>query len=676
MSKDQLSVELKSLRETYAKIETEKEESLSLLFQLQAEFISASTRMNQIKRVPNSIKQGVRTTGAYILGRRNRKKLFSPAYRRKDAQNQLKQYTYHLYDLGFTERALKDLEQCYATTKDRNLRQAAAWELTLWHANKYNVAGAHAAFKYLPSAVKGIKDATFLRRAAIIAAECANRAGQKDTAIRLLDTVMDQQHPDLFLARANLTEDLTERAGWINLANTYYGIAPIAFQGESYDSLTSAKSLERVDGPKVTVIMPAFNAAGGISTGIESILNQTWRNIELIVVDDWSTDETVSVVKQYVASDSRVKLLSTPKNSGPYVARNIALKEATGAFVTVNDADDWSHPEKLEIQVKHLLQNETVVANTSAHARLTETLTLHRRGTPGTYIFSNMSSLMFRRQPVLDRIGYWDHVRFAGDSEYKRRLEAVFGAEAVVDLDSGPLSFPRQAPGSLTASSAFGYKGFLMGVRKEYAEVYRAFHRRADLSDLYYPFESSIRPYPVPEPMRIEREKKNDGYRAFDVVIIADFRMTSDSHHSTLEEIAHNQERKLRTGLIQMAHYDFDMPRTINADIRNIIDGESVEMLVYGESIETQVLLIKHPLAFKVGQSYIPNIGARVARGVIDQPSKHLRESSRHAAEYAGKEIIWHPLNDSVRKSTNATGIRLSAENWMNYGRKLDDWIL
>ncbi|GAB3063592.1 glycosyltransferase family 2 protein [Salinicoccus sesuvii] len=676
MSKDKLLAELKSLSETYKKAENEKEHTLSTLSRLQGEFEVASTRMRRIKSAQAGIKQGVRTTGAYILGRRNRKKLFSRSYRMKDAQNKLKQYTYHLYELGFTKHALEELEACYTTSKDWNLRRAAAWELALWYANKYDVDGAREAFKYLPTAVKGVKEAAFLRRSAIIGAECADRAGQKGSALNLLGTVMEQRHPDIFLARANLAIDLAERTEWINLALAHYNLTPVAFREDTYDSLTSEKALEISDGPKVTVIMPAYNAARGISTGIESILNQTWANIELIVVDDQSTDETVSIVSQHAAADTRIKLMTTPKNSGPYVARNIALGAATGMFVTVNDADDWSHPEKIEIQVRHLLNNEKVIANTSAHARLTESLKLHRRGTPGTYIFSNMSSLMFRRQPVLDQIGYWDQVRFAGDSEYKRRMEAVFGTAAIVDLDSGPLSFPRQAQGSLTSSSAYGYKGFLMGVRKEYAETYRAFHRQVDITDLYYPFEPSIRPYPVPAPMRIKKEHNNLGYRAFDIVIVADFRMASNFHKSTLKEIARNQERNLRTGLVQMAHYDFDISKSINEDIRNIIDGNSVEMLVYGESVETQVLLIKHPLVFEFEQVYTPDIRARIVRGVIEQPPEQLRQLSRYAAKYAGKEVIWHPLNDSVRKTINPTGIRLSAENWMGYERKLDDWIL
>src|SRR5699024_8253132 len=250
--------------------------------------------------------------------------------------------------------------------------------------------------------------------------------------------------------------------------------------------------------------------------GIDSILSQTWKNIELLVVDDCSSDNTREVVERYAEKDDRVKLLSTVGNSGPYVARNIALKEATGDFVTINDADDWSHPEKIETQANHLMDNEDIIANTSAHARLTEELKLHRRGTPGTYIFSNMSSLMFRRRQVLENIGYWDTVRFAADSEYKKRIAAVIGNSAVKDLDSCSLSIWRQSAGSLTSSSAFGYKRYLMSIRKEYAEVHRRFHNNTDRLALFYPYIQIDSRYPVPEPLWTKKEEKTVGYRYFD----------------------------------------------------------------------------------------------------------------------------------------------------------------
>src|SRR5699024_486610 len=144
----------------------------------------------------------------------------------------------------------------------------------------------------------------------------------------------------------------------------------------------------------------------------------------------------------------RIILLQTPVNSGAYTARNIGLNHATGEFVTINDADDWSHPRKIEVQVTHLLENPAIIANTSALCRITENLFIYRRGTRGKYIFSNMSSLLFRRQAIQEKLGYWDSVRFAADGEFKRRMIRVFGKQAVIDLQTGPLSLPLQSEDS------------------------------------------------------------------------------------------------------------------------------------------------------------------------------------------------------------------------------------
>src|SRR5690625_187826 len=144
---------------------------------------------------------------------------------------------------------------------------------------------------------------------------------------------------------------------------------------------------------------------------------------------------------------------------------------------------------------------------------------------------SNMSSLMFRREIVMEKLGYWDSVRFAADGEFKRRLVKVFGPERIVDLNTGPLSLPRQSVSSLTASSAFGYSGFFMGVRKEYVASFTCYHQQAD--DLYYPFPMKERLFPVPEPMWIRREEKQNGKRHFDVVNIADFSINKSEEHTS-----------------------------------------------------------------------------------------------------------------------------------------------
>ncbi len=100
--------------------------------------------------------------------------------------------------------------------------------------------------------------------------------------------------------------------------------------------------------PKVSVIMPAFNSEKYIERSIKSVLSQTWPGLELIVVDDGSTDRTPAILRRLSAADSRLRTLRT-ENHGPAEARNVALKEISddADYVTFIDADDELLPDAL-----------------------------------------------------------------------------------------------------------------------------------------------------------------------------------------------------------------------------------------------------------------------------------------------------------------------------------------
>lgn len=105
----------------------------------------------------------------------------------------------------------------------------------------------------------------------------------------------------------------------------------------------------------VSIIMPSYNTSDFIGESIDSVMKQTYKNWELIIVDDCSTDNTDEVVARY--SDSRIKYLKNDKNSGAAVSRNKALKVAKGEWVAFLDSDDLWEPTKLEKQLKFMLDN-------------------------------------------------------------------------------------------------------------------------------------------------------------------------------------------------------------------------------------------------------------------------------------------------------------------------------
>ena len=107
----------------------------------------------------------------------------------------------------------------------------------------------------------------------------------------------------------------------------------------------------------VSIIMPSYNTAKFISETIESVLEQTYTNWELIIVDDCSTDNTDEVVKSFL-SDNRIKYIKNEKNSGAAVSRNRALREAKGKWIAFLDSDDLWLPVKLEKQIAFMKEND------------------------------------------------------------------------------------------------------------------------------------------------------------------------------------------------------------------------------------------------------------------------------------------------------------------------------
>ena len=114
------------------------------------------------------------------------------------------------------------------------------------------------------------------------------------------------------------------------------------------------------DCPLVSVIIPAYNAEKFIKTTLESVLNQTYSHIEVIVVDDGSDDQTLKIVQSIAQQDQRIKLLSQP-NLGVAKARNLAIKHCQGELVAPLDADDIWYPLNLEKQVQCLLNSDNSV---------------------------------------------------------------------------------------------------------------------------------------------------------------------------------------------------------------------------------------------------------------------------------------------------------------------------
>lgn len=124
--------------------------------------------------------------------------------------------------------------------------------------------------------------------------------------------------------------------------------------------------------PLVSVIIPAYNAAAFIRQALDSVLAQVYKNLEVVVVDDGSQDDTAQIVKSIAITDARVTLLRQ-SNQGVAAARNLAIEKSSGEFIAPLDADDIWHPKKLKRQIERMLNSgPTVGLNYTWYVRIDE----------------------------------------------------------------------------------------------------------------------------------------------------------------------------------------------------------------------------------------------------------------------------------------------------------------
>ncbi|WP_252107382.1 MULTISPECIES: glycosyltransferase [unclassified Halomonas] len=617
---------------------------------------------------------------------------------KKKQQQRIKDLVARAYNLEFSNVAIPELETI-ARDESGLARQFALWELGLWYAGQQAPSAQENAVAFFQAYIESTQEEAAQVAAKKLLSQLHARLGQLEEGRHVLASVpASLRDDDWLLGHLNLATTSQARLELLSSMYQQHGLEGVRFKPEHSQVDAPASFYERVTADTqgvspsntlVSVIIPAYNAATMLPTALESLLAQSHQALEILVSDDASTDDTVAVAKRFAAQDSRVRVLTTATNEGPYAARNRALDECRGEFVTTHDADDWSHPRKIEIQVAHLKAHSDVIANCSSQIRLREDGGIYLRPKSTTFLLMNLSSLMFRRGPVGEALGYWDKVRFAADSEFLARLRQVFGEQAVVTLGGAPLCFQRQAAGSLTADSDFGYLGYKTGARKEYDESAAYWRKRAGESTapLRYGKEGAERQFARPSPMLPD---KGASRTHFDVIIASDFRLPGGTSHSNIEEIKAQRHFGLRTGLLNLLRYDLNPGRTINESVRDLVDGENVAFIVAGERVTCDHLVIRHPPVVQHLQDRLPQVEAARISVIVNQPPKReysetgatlydIPTCNRHILQAFGKEARWYPIGPLVRASlhdhhaSELAGVDLADEDWVNI-INVDEW--
>lgn len=117
--------------------------------------------------------------------------------------------------------------------------------------------------------------------------------------------------------------------------------------------------------PTVSVIMSIYNNSDTLDIAIQSILNQTYKDFELLIIDDGSTDDTQNILDKY-SNNEKIIIYSNKKNIGLTKSLNILIKKTKGQYIARQDADDESLPERLDYQVNYMKKNHSKVSTTMA----------------------------------------------------------------------------------------------------------------------------------------------------------------------------------------------------------------------------------------------------------------------------------------------------------------------
>ncbi|MUK87352.1 glycosyltransferase [Ornithinibacillus sp. L9] len=500
---------------------------------------------------------------------------------------------------GYSNYALEELlELKNSENAPMNERMRATRSLSRWYYDHQEYEKAYEELEYI-NEVKPINNPNPDR--VITEIKVMKKLGEIKAARRKVWEVINSRglQTNLCLSMAHLAEEELERLNWYNLVydkNGYNQIRKIDEQKpldlENIYTPTTAidKGLNKF---KVSVIIPAYNAADLIHIALDSLLKQTIQNIEIIVVDDCSPDNTAEVVSKYAEQDERVKLIKKENNEGAYAARNTGLQYATGDFITIHDSDDWSHSQKIEIQLKALIKNPSAVGSISYLVRASKDICPLNAGSllSVKFLMMNSSSLLVRRS-VIDNLGGWDSVRVAGDTEFLWRIEKIYGDESIIRVEPTiPLSIALSNENSLTGTSTTHVKTIHFGLRRTYRESFQWWHEQAESAkDLYMDPTQVNRHFPCPVPNMLKRPE----VREYDIVVIADFSSESDQEllDEMLKKFTNNYEK---VALFHWPDYNGNPSRTIANNIYYLASKHQIDLLVPNEEISTEKMIFLTP---------------------------------------------------------------------------------
>jgi len=292
-----------------------------------------------------------------------------------------------------------------------------------------------------------------------------------------IDKSYFDKRPHAYCALANVYRGENNNSFYYrNFVNSYldnYKLPNISDINLSKSNVLSSVKFEKCStveyGPLVSIIMSAHNAEDSIEYAMNSILNQTYKNIELLVCDDKSTDETLNIAKKVAANNSRVRVFQSKENQGTYNIRNDLINASKGEFISFQDSDDLALPVRVQNQIQSLAKDDSLVCFSNwARIRPDGAFVFFHDGLLNRFC---VVSAMAHRS-VFERLPNFRSVLVAADTEFYELCKNYLGENQISILKS-PLIFGLWGEGSLTQRKSLTaeHNGFVAERRRTYAEI-------------------------------------------------------------------------------------------------------------------------------------------------------------------------------------------------------------
>ncbi len=179
--------------------------------------------------------------------------------------------------------------------------------------------------------------------------------------------------------------------------------------------------------PSVSVVIATKNNEATIEGALRSLMAQTIRNIEIIVVNDASSDQTGEIAERLAEQDNRIQVLHNEVSEGTGASRNRGMNAAKGKYITFQDGDDYSLPTRLEMQVDAFKESDGIKIVLCNYVRITSdgtTLQINKNR-----VMKCIISMMFLRDEVLARVGGFLSESISEDSDFYERIKITYGSD-------------------------------------------------------------------------------------------------------------------------------------------------------------------------------------------------------------------------------------------------------